>query len=180
MRVIAGKHRGRVLAEFKGREVRPTSDRAKEALFNILQGKTAGASFLDLFCGTGSIGIEALSRVAAKATLVDNSKESVKIAEKNLNALGEKADIVLCDAEAFIKRTSERFDIIFLDPPYKLNVSALLDEIGRRDILSDGGVVIYEHDENNSYSSEKLLLVDSRRYGIAQFDFYKRNSVSCQ
>ena len=77
MRVIAGKHRGRVLKEFKGREIRPTSDRAKEALFNILQFDIAGCAFLDLYSGTGGIGLEAISRGAEKVVFVDNSRESV-------------------------------------------------------------------------------------------------------
>ena len=79
MRIIAGKHRGRVLKEFNGRDIRPTSDRAKEALFNILQFDIAGCSFLDLYSGTGGIGLEAISRGAEKVVFVDNSRESVKL-----------------------------------------------------------------------------------------------------
>ena len=93
MRIIAGKHRGRVLKEFNGRDIRPTSDRAKEALFNILQFDVAGCSFLDLYSGTGGIGLEAISRGAEKVVFVDNSRESVKLLKENLAYLKEKAEI---------------------------------------------------------------------------------------
>ena len=173
MRIIAGKHRGRVLSSFKGEEIRPTSDRAKEALFNILQGKISGSRFLDLFCGTGSVGIEALSRGAKEVTLVDLSKESLLLAEKNLNSIGERAETVLSDATSFVKTNKTReYDIIFLDPPYKAGVSELLEEIGKSGILISGGTLIYEHAEKEPLEVIGLRLTDSRRYGIAVFDFY--------
>ena len=122
MRIIAGKHRGRVLKEFKGRDIRPTADRAKEAIFNILQTDIVGSVFLDLFTGTGNMGIEALSRGAEKAVMVDSSKESVAIAQFNANLIKENSEIVCADALTFVLSTRQKFDIIFLDPPYKTGI----------------------------------------------------------
>ena len=113
MRIIAGKHRGRVLKEFNGREIRPTSDRAKEALFNILQFDIAGSEFLDLYSGTGGIGLEALSRGAERVVFVDNSRESVKLLKENLAYLKEQAEVVESDALSFVSLTKDKFDLIF-------------------------------------------------------------------
>ena len=104
MRIIAGKYRGRKLKEFKGYDVRPTSDRAREALFNIL-GNISGDGFLDLFCGTGAIGLEAASRGAGRVTLVDASEESVKLAKENAAILGADVTVAKADAAALIGRT---------------------------------------------------------------------------
>ncbi len=171
MRVIAGKHRGRVLCEFKGDAVRPTSDRAREALFNILQCEIRGAEFLDLFCGSGAVGIEAISRGAKGVTFVDKSAESIKITKKNLDAVGETARIITSDAIDFADRTDEKFDIIFLDPPYKFDVTEILVKLPR--LLAADGVIVYEHGDDKKISNEELELQKSRRYGIAIFDFFK-------
>lgn len=171
MRIISGKHGGRKLKEFSGREVRPTSDRAKEALFNIL-GNVSGLSFLDLFAGTGAIGIEALSRGATPVTLVDDSAESIKIEKDNLNAIGERATVVKADAYDFLKRTEYAYDIIFLDPPYKENAFAALEIVSERNLLKNGGLLIYEHSGEGIVPPVGLKLYDSRKYGVAHFDFY--------
>ena len=115
MRIIAGKHKGRILSTFKGDAVRPTADRAKEALFNIFKDEICGASFLDLFCGSGNVGIEALSR-GAVVTMCDNSKESVALTKKNLALIKEDCRVVFCDALDFLRSTKDRFDFIFIDP----------------------------------------------------------------
>ena len=173
MRVIAGRHRSRLLAEFKGREVRPTSDRAKEALFNILQTRIAGCDFLDLFCGTGSIGIEALSRGANSVVFVDSSKESVAITQKNLSALKENGKVVLSDAENFLRTSDMRFDVVFLDPPYAYDASAVIALAAEKRLLKDGGVIVYEHSADAEAKNFELLrLYDTRKYGAAAFDFY--------
>ena len=105
MRIIAGKHRGRVLKEFKGRDIRPTADRAKEAVFNILQTEIYGADFLDLFSGTGNMGLEALSRGANSAVLVDSSKESVAIMQFNADLIKENSEVVCQDALTYVLST---------------------------------------------------------------------------
>lgn len=171
MRIISGKHGGRKLKEFSGNDVRPTSDRAKEALFNIL-GNISDLSFLDLFAGTGAVGIEALSRGAFPVTLVDSSAESVKIEKDNLTAIGETATVVKSDAYDFLNKSAGVYDIIFLDPPYKENAFAALEIVAKRNLLKKGGLLIYEHSGEGLTPPVGLKLHDSRKYGVAKFDFY--------
>jgi 16S rRNA (guanine(966)-N(2))-methyltransferase RsmD len=173
LRVIAGKHRGRVLKEFKGREIRPTADRAKEAIFNILQTEICGASFLDLYCGTGNMAIEALSRGAEKVVLVDSSKESVALAKANLAMLKEEAEVFCLDALTYVLSSRGRFDIIFLDPPYKVDATPVLQAIANSGILADDGVIIYEHSEDFKVGEiDSLDHLNTRKYGVAHFEFY--------
>lgn len=173
MRVVSGKYKGRVLKEFKGEDIRPTSDRAKEALFNILSYKTFGAKFLDLFSGTGSIGIEALSR-GAEVTFVDGSRDSVAVIKSNLSLIKENAKVEQLRAETFLLKTQDRYDVIFLDPPYAYNeADGLFKIILERNLLLDGGIIIYEHKRDYLFSSEYFEIYDSRKYGIAVFDFLR-------
>ena len=173
MRIIAGKYRGRVLKEFKGREIRPTADRAKEAIFNILQTEIYGSAFLDLFCGTGNMGIEALSRGAERVVMVDSSKESVAIAKFNVDMIKESAQVILTDALTFVSSTRDKFDIIFLDPPYDIDGAPVLEAIAENKLLNEGGVVIYEHFEDFKMGEVKgFTLKSTRKYGIAHFEFF--------
>lgn len=120
MRVITGTARGKKLETLSGNDVRPTTDMVKEAVFSIIQFQTEGRRFLDLFAGSGQMGIEALSRGAASACFVDQSRRSLAVVRKNLDACGfsDKAKVVGADAQSFLKMSSEVFDIAFLDPPY--------------------------------------------------------------
>lgn len=173
MRVIAGKHRGRVLKEFKGREIRPTADRAKEAIFNILQTEIMGSRFLDLFCGTGNMGIEALSRGAEKVVFVDSAKESIALAKANLQMLKEDAEVFCSDALTYVLSSRGKFDIIFLDPPYDVDATPVLEAIANSGILDEDGVIIYEHSEDFKVSEIDCLdHLNTRKYGIAHFEFY--------
>ena len=173
MRVIAGKHRGRVLKEFKGREIRPTADRAKEAIFNILQTEICGSSFLDLYCGTGNMAIEALSRGAEKVVLVDSSKESIALAKANLQMLKEDAEVFCSDALTYVLSSRGKFDIIFLDPPYNVDATPVLEAIANSGILDEDGVIIYEHSEDFKVAEIDCLdHLNTRKYGIAHFEFY--------
>ena len=173
MRIIAGKHRGRVLKEFKGRQIRPTADRAKEAIFNILQTDIYGADFLDLYSGTGNMGIEAISRGASKVVMVDSSKESVALANENLKMIKEDADIVCVDALTYVSSARGKFDIIFLDPPYNVDATPVLEAIANSGILAEDGVVIYEHSEDFKVGEIDCLdHLNTRKYGIAHFEFY--------
>ncbi len=145
MRVITGKARGRKLATLEGNDVRPTADRVKEALFSILQFELEGRQVLDLFAGSGQLGIEALSRGAAHCTFVDASKASVAVVQRNLAAtsLSAEATVVCADALSFLGRTYAAYDIALLDPPYgKGLLQKALEKIPA--VMRDSGVIVCE------------------------------------
>lgn len=144
MRVITGKARGRKLLEPNGMDIRPTTDMVKEAVFNIIQFDIEGRRVLDLFAGTGQLGIEALSRGAGSAVFVDSSKDSLKIVRENLKRCNMDAEVVQSDSLNYLERCG-KFDVIFLDPPYATEfVDKALSKIIKFDILSDGGIIICE------------------------------------
>ena len=151
MRVIAGLAKGRRVKAPKGRALRPTADRVKEALFNILPHDLSGYRVLDLFAGTGNLSLEALSRGAAQAMLVDESRGARRTIEENLNALGfgERSQVwtvPVIRALRMLGRKGERFDLIFLDPPYdKHLVEPTLRAIAKEALLRHTGTVIAEH-----------------------------------
>ena len=150
MRVITGTAGGRRLLELEGLETRPTTDRVKEGVFSALQFDIEGRRVLDLFAGTGQMGIECLSRGAAFAVFVDRRKDAAGLVENNLalTALRDRARVVNGDSLEFLKGTGERFDLVFLDPPY---ASGLLEEVLERitmpgfDILNPYGIIVAEH-----------------------------------
>lgn len=179
MRIIGGKYRSRVLVGFDGDDVRPTSDRAREALFNILYPKCIGARVLDLFAGSGAVGLESLSRGAKEVVFNDYSKESLAILRKNLNTLkikenGEEAKVLHGDYSACLQSLKGGFDIIFLDPPYKLDVGeTALALIEKNRLLNENGVVVYECDKPLVVQADGWEQTDARRYGKAYFTFFK-------
>ena len=144
MRVISGTARGKKLREPADNSIRPTTDKVKEALFNIIQFDIEGRRVLDLFAGTGQLGIECLSRGAASVTFVDKSRDALTIVKQNLSACGFDGRIVPGDSVDFLRR-GEKFDLVLLDPPY---ASDLLDNalsvINSVDILSEGGIIVCE------------------------------------
>ncbi len=175
MRIIGGKYRGRVLKEFKGKDIRPTGDRAREALFNILQYDIVGSSFYDAFCGTGAVAIEAISRGAKKVVMTDSSPNSIKLAKENLALVKADAEIRNTDAVSFLKNTVHKFDIIFLDPPYdSLLISDVMSVLSSKDVLNPNGVIIAESDSETFGDYQGLIKTDVRKYGKAIFTFYKR------
>ncbi len=181
MRIIAGKYKGKKLVSFEGDAVRPTSDRAKEAVFSVLQFELQGKSFYDAFCGSGSMGIEAISRGAKSVLFSDKSNQSCKLTQKNLDSIGERARVLNSDCITFLERTNEHFDIIFLDPPYKSNDGEkALEIIGKRNILNENGIVIYESGSAFNRPIEGLFLEKNKKYGISEFAFYRKlnNSVA--
>lgn len=147
MRVITGSVRGKKLEAVPGEETRPTSDRIKESIFNIIQFDLEGRTVLDLFAGTGQLGIEALSRGAKRAFFVEMSRAALEVTRRNLAHTGfsERSQTVGGEALQFIGGTREKFDIIFLDPPYG---SALMEKALRKisefDILRTGGIIVCE------------------------------------
>jgi 16S rRNA (guanine(966)-N(2))-methyltransferase RsmD len=144
MRVITGTARGRKLKEPVGMDIRPTTDSVKEAIFNTIQFDIEGRRVLDLFAGTGQLGIEALSRGAAEAVFVDRDRESVKIVKENLKACALQAAVRQEDALTALRR-EEKFDLIFVDPPYDAGLyGPVLETIKSVDKLTDGGIIICE------------------------------------
>ena len=144
MRVITGSARGRKLKTPENYDIRPTTDNVKESVFNIIQFDIEGRRVLDLFAGTGQLGIECLSRGASSAVFVDQSRDAVKIVKENLKACGLTGTVVQADALSFL-RTCGKFDIIFVDPPYDSDLyESVLNTVNSIDILSDGGIIICE------------------------------------
>ncbi len=177
MRISGGTGRGRRITVPSGSVVRPTSDKVRQALFNILGDRISGSVFLDLFAGAGAVGIEAISRGAGLVVFVDASRRSAGIIEKNLHKTGfwEKAKVVVADAEAFIKRQSGPYDIIFMDPPYAEDIGDLLERIGDSGLLKPDGLLVYERFRKRP-SLEKsgtLILFREARYGDTVLSFYK-------
>ena len=162
MRVITGTARGRRLNELKGKETRPTTDRVKEGIFNIIQFDIEGRRVLDLFGGTGQLGIECLSRGAAHATFVDARTDAVKLIRENLalTALANRATVLTADYATVLSGAVEKYDLVFLDPPYETKLlERSLELISQFDILREHGIIICESPQ------EKSLLDLSAPYG---------------
>lgn len=147
MRVITGTARGRKLRELPGLDTRPTTDKVKESIFNIVQFDVEGRRVLDLFAGTGQLGIEALSRGAEKCVFVDQSREAVKVVQENLRITGfeEKSRVVQGDSVSFLGSCREKFGLCFLDPPYASDLleRALL-RLAEIDIMAENGIIVCE------------------------------------
>jgi 16S rRNA (guanine966-N2)-methyltransferase len=165
VRIVAGRWGGRRLVAPPGRATRPTSDRVREALFSIL-GPLDGARVLDLFAGSGALGLEALSRGAGEAVLVERAPAALKALRANVEALGASAEVVAGDARAYLRAARERgaeYDLVFLDPPYRA-----ADELGRElslaPVLASHGRVVSESDRRAPLELD-LPVTDERRYG---------------
>ena len=184
-RVVTGRFRGAILQAPEGDKTRPTTDKVKEALFSIIQADVPGSEFLDLFAGSGQIGIEALSRGAKRATLVERSGQAAGIISKNISKVRlDGSDEIrfmkksVAQALELLGQAGEKFDIIFMDPPYK-DVPVRLDEatklISEFDMLASGGMLIVEHDKDCVIPEElnDLKRVRSCSYGITVITFFK-------
>jgi len=168
MRVIAGRYKGRRLAAPAGPDTRPTSDRTREALFSVLGSRVEGARVLDLFAGSGALGIEALSRGASEATFVETSPAALRSLRANLEPLDAAAETHRSDARRFLgtaSRAARQYDLVFLDPPYRLAASlgSVLSE-ALPAVLAPGAVVVSESDRRSPLALD-LPLLDERRYG---------------
>lgn len=183
MRVISGKARGTKLSSIESLSTRPTLDRVKESLFNIIQNNLKGAVILDLFAGSGQLGIEALSRGADKAYLCDINRDAVKMIKQNLKKtkLKDKAVVINEDYKKALRilNTNEKFDIIFIDPPYKedIAVDSIIDII-HESRLKENGIMIIETDEierdlREINKIENIKIIDQRKYGRASLIFIK-------
>lgn len=181
LRIISGKCRGTKLEAPGGMSTRPTTDRIKETLFNIIAFDLPGCKFLDLFGGSGAIGIEALSRGAEKVVFIDNGQEATKCINKNLQKTGlQNLGIVYnIDVYSGIKKLGSqnaKFDIIFLDPPYNLvGLNEIFKEIVENDLLADKGYIILENaSEAIKIENEKLKLAREKVYKTTTLSFFER------
>ena len=179
MRVITGKARGIQLKTPHGMLTRPTADRVKEALFSIIRLDIAGANVLDLFGGTGQLGIEALSRGAAHCDFVEHNKTAYGIVSKNVESarVKDKAALHRTEAAEFVSKAGrERYDVIFLDPPYGgVILENALKQIERFDILSVNGIIICESAVEDRFS-HGFAVVRERRYGATMITILQRQS----
>ena len=179
MRVITGSARGRRLGELKGQETRPTTDKVKEGIFNAIQFNVEGARVLDLFAGTGQLGIEALSRGAAHCTFVDRRSDAVKLVRENLELCGlsDRAQVLAGDAMAYLAARSGRFDLIFLDPPYAADLlERAIETIARFDILNEHGIIVAESPADKLLPEPEAPYRRGReyRYGQIKVTIYRR------
>lgn len=179
MRIIGGKYRSRVLAGFDGEDVRPTSDRARESLFNILSFKIMNARVLDLFAGSGALGIESLSRGAKEVVFNDLSRDSLAILKKNLQTLkieiGKEVIVKNYDYSVCLDSVTGKFDFIFIDPPYRMDIGKnILEKIVKNNLLSDNGIAIYERDCAFEGEVQGLEKYDERKYGKAFLTFFRK------
>lgn len=177
MRVIAGQKRGKKLDRLKDKAVRPTTDKVKESIFNVIQFDVEGANFLDLFAGSGQMGIEALSRGASRAVFVDVNKDAINVIKRNLTATDfvAKATVVNTDSTLFLKRQEEgSVDIAFLDPPYRSEaLDAALLLLPR--VMANGGIIICEHpvDSDLLRSLANFRLTKAYKYGKIAVSVYR-------
>ena len=179
MRVITGSARGRRLGELEGMETRPTTDRVKEGLFNIIQFDIEGRKVLDLFAGTGQLGIECLSRGAASAVFVDRRADAVKLIRENLKVtdLTDRARVVSGDSIEYLKSIREKFDLILLDPPYAAGLlEPAIAHIAQFDILAPHGIIAAEHPADRVLPAlaPPYRLHRTYRYGKIALTLYRR------
>ena len=189
MRVIAGTYRSRILKSLKGLALRPTSDRLRETLFNVLGPEIAGARLLDLFAGTGAIGIEALSRGAAEVVFVENHPPAAALIRRNLESLGIRSGVTVLAVDALrgleklaarAKEDDSGFGVVFLDPPYAAaeEYARVLKSLGGSNLIAPGGLVVAEHrrkfDLQESYGSLRRYRI--LRQGDAALSFYRREA----
>lgn len=185
MRIIGGKHRGAKLYTLEGIDTRPTLDRVKEPLFSIIQQKVPDATVLDLFAGSGALGLEAMSRGAKIAVLCDQSAKAIHIIEQNVDKLKEKSNVSLMrqhyeKALEILKQEKRKFDIVFLDPPYRTDfASKSAQKMVQYELLNQDGIIIVETDCKEEVKAKInelgcLDIYDERKYGRANLIFMKQ------
>ena len=181
MRIIAGEARGRRIEAPEGLETRPTLDRVRENLFNMLQNRVRDARVLDLFAGSGALSLEALSRGAAAAVLTDISARAHRVEKKNVETLGfgDRARVIKCDwhrAVSLLREEDARFDLIFLDPPYAMtDLREVMDSL--RPLLAEDGLILLEHEAGVEITvASGYELVKERKWGFCAFSFYARSA----
>ena len=179
MRVITGTARGRRLKTPENYDIRPTTDNVKESVFNIIQFDIEGRRVLDLFAGTGQLGIECLSRGAAEAVFIDENTAAVKIVKENLKTCGFTAAVLQQDALNYLRHCG-RFDLVFVDPPYDSGLyESVLETINSVDILSDGGIILCESRREKSLPDMRAPYRKKKEYnyGRVKLTVYIKDSL---
>ncbi len=177
MRIIAGQAGGIRLHSLKGSSTRPTLDRVKEDVFNILGGVIAGCRGLDLFAGFGGLGLEALSRGAESMVFVEKNYRNTAIIRKNIKLcrFAEQAEVVCADVVMFLEKAENSFDLIFLDPPYQQGyLERVFTLIARKKLLTAQGIIVCEHHfKEEAKYTENLNLIREKKYGETIIDIYQ-------
>lgn len=174
MRITAGKYKGRKLIDRPMEHIRPTADMVKQAIFNKLAFVMGGARVLDLFCGTGAIGIEAISRGAREVVMADASHKSIMLAKDNLSLISSPKEgrIVEGDYKKVLAGLKGKFDIIFLDPPYKSGIyEDCLKEIKNLDLLAEDGIIVCEHNKEDNFDFSMFEIESEKTYGIKMITY---------
>lgn len=175
MRIVSGKYRGKVLKEFELETTKPTLDRVKESIFNLIQFDVAGSVVLDLFSGTGALGIEAVSRGAEKVYLIDSNPKAIKIINENLKGIDGNYIVKNADAFNFLE-TQEKFDIVLLDPPYKTDLGLrAIEKIINNNMLNENGIIIFETSVDMDFDfNYENFEITKRKYGtVLVYKFVK-------
>ncbi|MFA6859906.1 MAG: 16S rRNA (guanine(966)-N(2))-methyltransferase RsmD [Clostridia bacterium] len=174
MRIIAGKYKGKTIDAPKGDHARPTADMVRQALFTKLQFFIGGKSVLDLFAGSGAIGIEAISRGATEVVFVDENPLSISCIKKNLEKITEKGLVLETNyAMAIKKLAGKKFDLIYIDPPYASNLYLpALRLIFERELLAPNGIVVCEHLASEEILPAKFFMFDQKKYGIKKLSYF--------
>lgn len=174
MRITAGKFRGRKLIDRPMEHIRPTADMVKQAIFNKLAFVIGGARVLDLFCGTGAIGIEAISRGARGVVMADANHKSVLLTKDNLSLLSNPKEgrVIEGDYKKVLAELQGKFDIIFLDPPYKSGIyEDCLEKIKNLDLLAEDGVIVCEHNREDEFDFSSFEIESQKTYGIKMLTY---------
>lgn len=176
MRIISGKYKGKKLIGFDIDGTRPTMDRVKESLFASIQDKIKDSIVLDLFAGSGSLGIEAISNGSKEVYFIDNNIELINIIKSNTKDMNDKIHIMKSDYKVVLelfKNSNIKFDIIFLDPPYKLNlINDCLNKIVEYNLLNKNGIIVCEYENEDIYNLD-LDLIKEKKYGSKNVKIYK-------
>ena len=173
MRIISGKYKGKKLRGFDIDGTRPTMDRVKESLFGMIQGYIFDAVVLDLFAGSGALGLEAVSNGCSKVILCDNNRIAINTILYNSKDFDDDIEVINVDYKRFLKETNYKFDVIFLDPPYRAGVlNKAIKIIDERNLLNDGGIIVCEYENTNVICNYEMI--KEKRYGSKIAGVYKK------
>ena len=176
MRVISGKYKGKKLNSPIGNDVRPTGDKVKESVFDVIQFDVAGCRFLDLFCGSGAMGIEALSRGAEYVTFADISRDSIALTQSNLKGIDGNYKVLNREFADALNTADGKWDFIFVDPPYKRNyIENICNTVLKKNMLAEGGYIIYEHSDSNYVLPDGMYIAKRKNFGVATVDFIAKS-----